>query len=272
VAARSFSLPRPRSAPIARPGLPGLRPLLLALVAVLAIGGGWLWLRDSTLVAVDRVDVTGISGPQAGAIRSAVVGAARDMTTLHVRPDELRKAVGPYPIVRDVTARADFPHRLRVHVVTYEPVGVLVVDGTKVPVAEDGTLLRGTSASGVPELPLRHPPAGAQITGGIVAHEGALLAAAPAPLRAKVARVFRGPRGLTARLRTGTTLFFGDPDRLRAKWAAATAVLADPSSQGATSLDLRVPERPAAGGLEQISTQEPAGGTPPATVTTPTTP
>lgn len=238
--------------------MPRPRAILVGVLAAVTVLGGWLWLRDSAVVAVDRVDVTGIRGAQAGAIRSALVSAGRDMTTLHVRPDELRKAVGPYPIVRGVTAEADFPHRLRVRVDTYEPVGVIVVDGAKVPVAGDGTLLRGTSAEGVPVLPLRSPPAGARITGGVAARQIALLAAAPAALRAKVDKVFTGPRGLTARLRTGLVLYFGGPERLGAKWASAVAVLADASSAGATTLDLRVPERPAAGGLEQISTQEPA--------------
>ena len=77
-----------------------------------------------------------------------------------------------------------------------------------------------------------------------------LLAAAPPELRAKVSRVYAGPRGLTAPLAAGPVLYFGGADRLRAKWAAAARVLADRSSAGATYIDLRLPERPAAGGLE----------------------
>jgi hypothetical protein len=47
-------------------------------------------------------------------------------------------------------------------------------------------------------------------------------------------------------MRTGPTLRFGAPQRVAAKWAAVTRVLADPSSGGATLLDVRLPERPAA--------------------------
>ena len=36
---------------------------------------------------------------------------------------------------------------------------------------------------------------------------------------------------------------------MRAKWTAAARVLADPSSRGAAYIDLRLPDRPAAGGL-----------------------
>lgn len=272
MAVRTFSLPRPRTVPSVRPGRPALRRLLAGLVALVVLAGGWLWLRDSSVVAVNRVAVAGVHGEQSAAIRIALQNAARDMTTLHVRPDELRKAVAPYPIVRDVTAAADFPHGLKVTVHQYEPVAVVVVDGHRVPVAGNGTLLRGAVATHVPVLPLRHPPAGASLSERSAAESVALLAAAPAPLRARVSKVFLGPRGLTVRLRTGTALYFGSGERLQAKWAAATAVIADVSSKGATSLDLRVPERPAAGGLEQISTQEPAGGVPNQTPVAPPTP
>jgi cell division protein FtsQ len=85
----------------------------------------------------------------------------------------------------------------------------------------------------------------------------ALLAAAPPELRAKVSRVYAGPRGLTAPLDAGPILYFGGADRLRAKWTAAARVLADRSSAGATYLDLRLPERPAAGGLEDPTPAQP---------------
>ena len=85
----------------------------------------------------------------------------------------------------------------------------------------------------------------------------AALAAAPPALRARVRRVYLGPNGLTLPLRNGPTLYFGGSERLRAKWIAAATVLADPTSTGATYIDLRLPERPAAGGLEQ----PPAPGT-----------
>ena len=56
-----------------RPPLPTRlpRPPLRATAAFLCVlgvfGGAWLWLRDSSLVAVARVTVTGVSGPDAAA-------------------------------------------------------------------------------------------------------------------------------------------------------------------------------------------------------------
>jgi cell division protein FtsQ len=67
--------------------VPRPRVTLAILVAVLALAGAWLWVRDSSLVAVNRVTVTGESGPDAGQIRSALIASARNMTTLDVRVD-----------------------------------------------------------------------------------------------------------------------------------------------------------------------------------------
>ena len=40
--------------------------LIAGAVATLAVlGGAWVWLRDSSLVAVERVTVTGVAGPDA---------------------------------------------------------------------------------------------------------------------------------------------------------------------------------------------------------------
>jgi cell division protein FtsQ len=253
VTARSLALPRAVPRTIARRRL---RVLLLAFLAGAGVALGWTWLRDSPLVAVERISITGASGPEAANVRRALETAARDMTVLHVRRDELRTAVAPYPIVKSVTAETDFPHGLRIFVHEHEPVAAVVVDGKQTPVAPDGTILRGTPARSVPLIPLSSPPAGDRVTAPRGLQAIALLAAAPAPLRKRVTKVARGPKGLTATLREGPPLHFGDPERLAAKWAAVARVLADPSSAGATYLDLRVPERPAAGGLEQIAQAE----------------
>jgi cell division protein FtsQ len=230
------------------------RPPLRALVAFACVLGGlvaaWLWLRDSQLVAVQRVVVTGVSGPDAARVRHALESAARDMTTLHVREGELRTAVDPYPAVLGVRTDSDFPHGLRIAVRERNAVGAVVAGEQRVAVAADGTLMRTTPSSGLPEIAAKAAPGGSHASEPEVRRAVTVLAAAPPALRARVRRVYVGPHGLTLPLRNGPTLYFGGSERLAAKWVAAATVLADPTSTGATSLDLRLPERPAAGGLE----------------------
>jgi cell division protein FtsQ len=246
--------------PLPLPSLPRRPPAraVVACAGVLALlAGGWLWLRDSSLVAVRQVDVSGLSGSEASRVRAALQTAARDMTTLHVRPGQLQTAVEPFPAIRSVEAHADFPHRLRVVVHERVAVGAVAAGTERVPVAADGMLLRGTPSDGLPVVAVGAAPGGETVSDRGARRAIALLAAAPASLRAKVQRVYAGPRGLTAPLTDGPVLYFGGADRLRAKWTAATRVLADRSSAGATYLDLRLPERPAAGGIEAPQPEQP---------------
>ena len=55
----------------------------------------------------------------------------------------------------------------------------------------------------------------------------------------------------------GPELVFGSDVQAQEKWLAAARVLAEPSSQGATYLDLRIPGRVAAGGLSPLPTPTP---------------
>src|SRR5205823_4962637 len=122
--ARRRRLPRPR-----------LKLLIVLAVLVIVLGGGWLWLRDSSLVAVKRVSVSGASGADGPRIRSALIAAARNMTTLDVRMHQLRVAVSPYPAVKDLRVSTQFPHGMRIQVIELNPVGGVVVDGRTIAVA-----------------------------------------------------------------------------------------------------------------------------------------
>jgi cell division protein FtsQ len=242
------------------------RLLLVAAVALLA-GGGWMWLRDSSLVAVSDVKVRGLSaGPESAAIRSALTSAARDMTTLHVRPERLRTAVSPYPIVKDIRVTTDFPHGLRIQVVEYDAVAAVEIDGRRIPVAADGTLLRGRPA-GTQLVTLSIPTAngGGRLTSRHGRAAVTVMGAAPKDLRSFVAGVDFGPEGLQVTLDNGPLLQFGDVSRARAKWIAVARVLGDPRATGASYLDVRVPERPVAGRFDDPGSSAPVlDGTTPA--------
>ena len=224
--------------------------VLLAVLAPLA-----LWLRNSSLVRVEQVSVTGIEGSQAAAVKSALESAGRDMTTLNVRPDELRSAVDAYPVVRSLRAETDFPHGLRIVVDTREPVAALRSGAGLTAVAADGTLLRGSATRGLPLVTVRGARRGDRLGRGEALAAVQLVAAAPRALRGRVSRVYSGPRGLTTTMQDGPKLYFGGAARPDAMWGAAAQVLASRTSRGAAYLDLRIPERPVAGGLRPRSSE-----------------
>ncbi len=231
------------------PRLP-LRPLLVLAAFAVLLGGGWLWLRDSALVRVSHVEVRGLSLSEAPQVRRALESAAADMTTLHVRRADLDAAVESFPSVAGLRLKTEFPHGLTIEVTEREPVAEVDLAGDVVPVGAGGRLMRGVEpARKLPVLRATRIAPGGRLTDPQALAAVGVLAAAPAPLRRKVARVWSGPKGLTLDLRAGPQLFFGTRSRAGAKWMATARVLAEPSAAGAVYLDVRVPERVAAGGL-----------------------
>jgi cell division protein FtsQ len=230
---------------------PSPHTLLIAATALVVLLFGWFWLRDSSLVAVRTVEVTGVEGSEGGRVRSALEQAARSMTTLHVRHRALDTAVAPFALVKRLDVSTDFPHTMRIHVVTNDAVGAVVVDGRRIAVTSDGTLLRDVAApAALPQIPLSVPAAGARLTEPAAVAAVSALAAAPGALRPRVEGIVTSSEhGLSIQLAHGPVLWFGDRTRLAAKWAAATAVLADAEAAGASSIDVSAPERPAVGGL-----------------------
>ncbi len=90
-------------------------------------------------------------------------------------------------------------------------------------------------------------PGGTTLSGTPL-QEAELLADAPPALLSRIASTqFSSSHGLTAALRAGPQLYFGDAGRLTAKWNSAVAVLANSSSAGAGYIDVSDPSRPAAG-------------------------
>jgi cell division protein FtsQ len=237
---------------------PRLRVALLGLLVGLALlAGGWLWLRDSPLVSVQRVQVSGVHGPEAGAIEAALVAAGRHMSTLDMHPGALRAAVAPFRVVREVRASASFPHALHIEVIEQLPVAALTVGGSRTAVAADGVVLGpGLLSGALPSLSGSYqPPLGQRLSSPAMLAPLTVLGAAPAAISRLLDRVLTGPQGLTVVMRNGLQAYFGDATRPHAKWLSLARVLADSSSAGASYVDVRLPERPAAG--------FPAGVTPP---------
>jgi cell division protein FtsQ len=82
------------------------------------------------------------------------------------------------------------------------------------------------------------------------------------PLRRRIEAITaRKDDGIVVQLHEGPELIFGDGRQAEAKWIAATRVLADPEAEGATYIDVRLPGRPAAGGVaaSTVTPVAPAG-------------
>lgn len=226
-----------------------LRTVLCTLLVVGLLGGGWLWFRDSPLVSVNHVRITGVQGIDSAPIRMALDDAAARMTTLDFNAAVLRAAVASYPIVAALHVRTSFPHTVSITVSERPPVAALLGDGQRTAVAADGTVLEpALLSSSLPTINASSDPApGARLREASALAAVTVLAAAPAQLERFVARAYSGPEGLTVAMRNGLLVYFGNATRPHAKWLSLARVLASPSAAGATYVDVRLPERPAAG-------------------------
>jgi cell division protein FtsQ len=239
------------------------RLVLAALVALALAGLYHFWLRDSSLVAVNDVEVTGLTTKDGPRIQAMLESVAEDMTTLHVRTDELEEAVSTFPVVGSIHVEPDFPHALRIEV-TERPAAALVsVDGVPMPVAADGTILRGLRPpEGLPLLQMEKPATESQVTDPRTLRALLVAGAAPTGFPQRIERLSEdAEQGVVVELQDGPEIIFGDADLVDEKWTAAVRVLADTDAAGASYLDVRLPERPVAGGLpvETIEPVAPAG-------------
>jgi cell division protein FtsQ len=230
------------------------RRLVVALVLAAGLFAAYiLWFRDSSLVEVRQVRVTGLSGPQEGEIAAALEGAALEMTTLHVRIDDLAAAVREYPGVESLQVSTDLPHGLEITVTERPPVAVVSAGSNQIAVSDDGTLLPAV-VTGDLELPAieSEPGESAARLDDAGVEQATVLGAAPEPLRPIVERSAASSEGIEVELEGGISLRFGDSSRAAAKWAAAARILADPGLASLTYIDLRTPSRPAVGGAAPL--------------------
>ncbi|MEA2445474.1 MAG: cell division protein FtsQ [Thermoleophilales bacterium] len=233
--------------------------ILTALLAAALTTLYFTWLRDSSLVQVQTVTVVGLTGPDAPRLRTRLEEAGKGMTTLHVREAALRKAVATEPSILAIRAVPDFPHGLRIDVLENHPVAAVDLPGSgRVPIAGNGTLMPGyRSAASVPAIRLQGAPrigrdsaSPARLADERAAQLVRVAAAAPPALLGRATTIERrAGEGIVVTLQSGPRVIFGDATQLPEKWRAAAGVLASKDASGAAYVDVRLPDRPVAGGL-----------------------
>jgi hypothetical protein len=136
---------------------------------------------------------------------------------------------------------------MRITVSEQLPVAVLLSNGTRTALAANGVVLgRAFLAKSLPVIE-SSKLALTRVHDSQTLQYLKVLGAAPAPLAKYITRAYTSGKGLTLALQNGMLVYFGDASRPHAKWLSLARVLADPTSTGAAYIDVRMPERPAAG-------------------------
>ncbi len=224
------------------------RVAIVVILAALLAAGYFFWFRDSSLVAIDDVEISGLSYSEEE-VTAALTAEAEKMTTLNAEPGALERAVEEYPTVAAVAIDPGFPHHLSVTVTERQPVASIGA-GEGVAVAGDGTVLSGvaTGDQDLPAIEIENPPSSGRLDGVALA-QAEVLGAAPPPLRPAIEEAgVDKEAGVVVGLVEGIEVRFGDSSDAAAKWASAAAILADPKLDQLSYVDVRLPGRPAVGG------------------------
>lgn len=213
-----------------------------------------LWLRDSSLVAVTDVEVAGVTSGDRAQIVAEITQVAEGQTTLNADPARIESVAAQFPTVKSVSVDPNFPHGMRIEVTERPPALLVKAGGHELPAAADGTLLAGVPVGddeGLPSLELKQLPGGTALEGEPL-QQALVLGAAPEPLRPLIEQIDYGDDyGAEVTLRGGIPVRFGSGSAAAEKWASAAAVLANPKLDSLTYVDVRVPDRPVAGGAAQ---------------------
>lgn len=231
--------------------MPGRWTLLVSLLAVVAVLVGiFMLVRNTPLVEVREVAVTGLSQDYDQNAREAVIDAARGMTTLNFSSDRITEAAAEFADVSGVEVTRHLPHGVSIDVQIRRPVLLARVSGKTVLLAQNGEVMEARYAkAGLPKLDVTGRVVDGRLAGGKGLSAVKVLGAAPQALMTKVKSIRFGKLGVVVGMDGGLDLYFGSAKSAARKWQDAATVLASGKASGAAYLDLRVPGRVAIGGL-----------------------
>jgi len=218
---------------------------------VLAVAlGAYLLARETSLFAIDRIEVRGGSQPVARQVDQALVSLA-GTPLVGLDGSAVLRRVEALPTVLRASYDRDFPHTLRINVVPERPASVLRRGPDSWLVSARGRVIEHLSTGAVPRLPRiwvsTHTPVE---VGSDLAGSGPSTAARALGLSgvfaAHVASASYGNGVLVYRLYSGLEVLFGDAGDIELKAAVAERVLPR-LAPGTTFLDVSMPGRPVAG-------------------------
>ena len=213
-----------------RPRRPSQRGVLVGLACVLAAALAYAAARETSLFAATEIVVSGGSPSAQREVRTHV--AALDGSSLvALDPDGLASALERLPTVRTADVDRAFPHTLSIAIEEERPLAVLADEGRAMLVSVRGRAIREVSPGALPRVPrvavdrVQGLDPGEAVTQAHVAEALRALAHVPRRFPLRVVSASVSEEGVTLALDGEIELRLGDATALRAKIAAAGAVL-----------------------------------------------
>lgn len=232
---------------------PSRRSLLVALGIVALAGGAYAVARETSLFAIQRVEVRGGSPQVDDQVQRALQPLLGQSLVGLAGSGVIHRAEAVPSVVRADYDRA-FPHTLRISIVPERPVAVLRRGPAAWLVSIRGRVVAPLSPRPRPALPRIWLPAATAVAPGVVLGPTEGRAAARAvglggAFASRVATASFADGALTFHLRSGIELLLGSPAALRLKLAVAARAL-PLLPAGTTFLDVSVPDRPVSGSAQ----------------------
>jgi cell division protein FtsQ len=229
---------------------PSRRSLAIGLGVLALAFGGYLIARESSLFAINRIEVRGGSPRVAHQVDAALASlVGRPLVGLD--GSGVLAKVDALPTVVSASYDRDFPHTLRILVVAERPAAVLRRGVDSWLVSTRGRVMEPLSTTAAPKLPRIWISTSTPVrVGADLTTPGAAKAAAAAgsagTFGSRIASVSIAGGAVVFHLRSGLELLLGNARDVKLKVAVAERILRMVPI-GSTYLDVSVPGRPASG-------------------------
>jgi len=250
---------RRRRAPVALLGaatrlLPSSRSLAVGFALVALAAGAYAVARQSSMFAIETLDVSGASPATESAVRKALA-PLEGTSLLSLGAADVERRTGALPAVVWATYDRAFPHTLRVTIREERPVAVLRRGPDSFLVSARGRVIRPLEPRVLLALPRiwvtrsTGVDVGATLAGDAGAAVDALVPLSRLRLPVHVASAEATSGQLSLRLRTGLELRLGTAQDLLLKLSIARQILPTLSAAAGAYLDVSVPDRPVSGAV-----------------------
>lgn len=221
---------------------------MVTLVVVALASGVYLVARESSLFAVDTIDVRGAPPRVAGQVRAALA-PFKGASLVTLDGPGVQRRLAALAVVAEARYDRDFPHTLRIFVEPERAVAVVRRGPDSWLVSARARVISSLGRGERSDLPR------VWVKGNVSVSPGGTLAGNPAravtvaaplshsPLRKRVVTVRATPDELTLVLRSGLELHLGNPDNLPLKLAVGERIAAG-AGHLRGYIDLTVPGRP----------------------------
>jgi len=250
-------------------------PLTTLVLALALLAGGYFWLSQSTLLAVEEIVISGNHILSEEELLAVMGPRLKGHSLLKYSYDDARDALRELPVVRDVEIRRDFPHTLHVEVFEYRPVASYAGDGGSYFLSDDARVL---SIAGQPDTALPVLGTAERCEADVGGHMECadvltgieFIISAPVNLHQEFTRVTVVDGIIDAATLSGIEVHFGTIEDHAYKFEVLRQLIARTTAAGEqVIIDVSVPDRPVtrskyAPPEPAAGEEEPAGGEAPA--------